>query len=64
MEDSKIAVVIRWNTWNRTTIEEMAKRFGFEPYVSVNPKTGALIKREDMDLLEECEKRGIIEISK
>lgn len=64
MEDSKIAVVIRWNTWNRTTIEKMAKSFGFEPYVSVNRKTGALIKREDMNLLEECEKRGIIEISK
>lgn len=64
MEDSKIAVVIRWNTWNRTTIEKMAKRFGLEPYVSVNRKTGALIKREDMNLLEECEKRGIIEISK
>lgn len=64
MEDSKIAVVIRWNTWNRTTIEKMDKRFGFEPYVSVNRKTGALIKREDMNLLEECEKRGIIEISK
>lgn len=64
MEDSKIAVVIRWNTWNRTTIEKMAKRFGFEPYVSVNRKTGALIKREDMNLLEECEKHGIIEISK
>lgn len=64
MEDSKIAVVIRWNTWNRTTIEKMAKRFGFEPYVSVNRKTGAFIRKEDMNLLEECEKRGIIEISK
>lgn len=45
MEDTKVAVVIRWNTWDRTTIEKMAKRFGFEPYVSVNRKTGALIKR-------------------
>lgn len=38
MEDPKVVVVIRWNTWNRTTIEKMAKRFGFEPYVSVNRK--------------------------
>lgn len=45
MENTKIAVVIRWNTWNRTTIEKMAKRFGFEPYVSVNRKTGAMIKK-------------------
>ena len=56
MEDTKVAVVIRWNTWDHTTIEKMAKRFGFEPYVSVNRKTGALIKKEDMNLLEECEK--------
>ena len=45
MEGPKVAVVIRWKTWSRTTIEKMAKRFGFEPYVSVNRKTGALIKR-------------------
>lgn len=45
MEGSKVAVVIRWKTWSRTTIEKMAKRFGFEPYVSVNRKTGALIKK-------------------
>lgn len=64
MEDSKIAVVIRWNTWSRATIEKMSKRFGFEPYVSVNRKTGAFIRKEDMNLLEECEKRGIIKISK
>lgn len=38
--------------------------YRFEPYVSVNRKTGALIKKEDMDLLEECARRGIIEISK
>lgn len=63
MEDTKVAVVIRWNTWDRTTIEKMAKRFGFEPYVSVNRKTGALIKKEDMNLLEECARRGIIAIS-
>ena len=64
MEDPKVVVVIRWNTWNRTTIEKMAKRFGFEPYVSVNRNTGALIKKEDMNLLEECVRRRIIEISK
>lgn len=64
MEDSKIAVVIKWNILSRATIEKMARRFGFEPYVSVNRKTGAFIKKEDMDLLEECARRGIIEISK
>lgn len=64
MEDSKIAVVIRWNTWSRATIEKMSKRFGFEPHVSMNRKTGAFIRTEDMNLLEECEKRGIIKISK
>lgn len=30
MEGSKVAVVIRWKTWSRTTIEKMAKRFGKE----------------------------------
>lgn len=64
MEDLKIAVVIKWNILSRATIEKMARRFGFEPYVSVNRKTGAFIKKEDMDLLEECARRGIIEISK
>lgn len=64
MEDSKIAVVIRWKTWKRGTIEAMSKKFGFEPHVSVNRKTGALIRREDMELLEECARRGIIEITK
>lgn len=64
MEDSKIAVVIRWNTWSCATIEKMSKRFGFESHVSVNRKTGAFIRTEDMNLLEECEKRGIIKISK
>jgi hypothetical protein len=32
--------------------------------VSVNRNTGALIKKEDMNLLEECVRRRIIEISK
>lgn len=48
----------------RDTIEKMAARFGFVPYVSVNRKTGAMIKREDIELLEECERRGLIEITK
>ena len=39
-------------------------RSGFEPYVGVNRRTGAFISKEDMELLEECERRGIIEISK
>lgn len=64
MEDTKIAVVIRWKTWKRETIERMAARFCFVPYVSVNRKTGAMIKREDLELLEECERRGLIEITK
>lgn len=64
MEDPKTAVVIRWKTLKRSTIEKMAKRFGFEPYVSVNRRTGAFIRKEDMELLEECERREIIEISK
>ena len=32
--------------------------------MSVNRKTGAFIKKEDMNLLEECARRGIIEILK
>ncbi len=32
--------------------------------MSVNRNTGALIKKEDMNLLEECARRGIIAISK
>lgn len=64
MEDTKVAVVIRWKTLQRDTIEKMAARFGFVPYVSVNRKTGAMIKREDLELLEECERRGLIEITK
>jgi hypothetical protein len=32
--------------------------------VSVNRNTGALIKKEDMNLLEECVRRRTIEISK
>lgn len=32
--------------------------------MSVNRNTGALIKKEDMNLLEECVRRIIIEISK
>ena len=64
MEDNKRVVVIRWISLKRSTIEAMAKRFGFEPYVGVNRRTGAFIRKEDMPLLEECERRGIIEISK
>lgn len=64
MESSKIAVVIYWKTKSFDTVKKMAARFGFEPYVSVNRRTGAMIKREDMGLLEECERRGIIEIKR
>lgn len=64
MEDTKIAVVIKWKTLKRDTIERMAARFGFVPYVSVTRRTGAMIKREDLELLEECERRGLIEITK
>lgn len=64
MEDPKIAVVIYWKTKRNDTIRKMAEKFGFEPYVSVNRRTGAMIKKEDMELLEECARRGIIEITK
>lgn len=43
-------------------MEKMVNRFGFVLHVSVNRRTEACIREEDMPLLEECARRGIVEI--
>lgn len=42
--------------------QEICKKFGITPYMSVNHETPCEIRNEDLSLLRECEKRGFIQI--
>lgn len=42
--------------------EDICKKFGIPSYMSVNHETPCDIRDEDLPLLQECEKRGFIQI--
>lgn len=61
---AKIELVICWLSLGRKKInhEKICSRFGISDYMSINKETRCEIKEEDMELLKECQRRGLIEI--
>ena len=59
-----IKLTVCWLTRGRKKEyhDKMCERFGIDHYMSVNKETPCSIKEEDMELLEECERRGFIQI--
>lgn len=57
-----IRVIVRWATNDREAIAAIRKRFDIPTYTTVNGWTPAEIKPEDMELFEECARRGFFGI--
>lgn len=61
---AKIKLVICWLALGRKKAnhDKICQRFGISDYMSVNKETRCEIEEEDMELLEECQRRGLLEI--
>ena len=57
-------VSVYWVTKDRTFIEKIREKFNIPHYTLVSGETNADISEEDMPLLQECERRGFIQIRK
>lgn len=55
-------VVIYWNTRNEATMSKIRERFGIPRRMSINGETRVSIRDEDLPLLLETAKRGVIQI--
>lgn len=55
-------VIIYWITRHVPYFDAIVEKFGMQRHMSVNRETEADIKEEDMELLRECERRGLIKI--
>lgn len=57
-----VKFVIRWATTDKEAIAAIRKQFGMPTYTTVNGWTPVEIKPEDMELFEECARRGFFGI--
>lgn len=57
-----VKFVIRWNTRDAEAIAAIRKRFNIPEYTTVNGLTPAEIAPEDMEVFEECARRGFFGI--
>ena len=48
--------------WITKDAEKISDKFNLPTYTSLNGETLADVNESDMDLLRECEKRGLIQI--
>lgn len=51
-------LVIRWATRDKASIAAIRKRFNIPSYTTVNGWSPVEIESEDMELFEECSRRG------
>lgn len=56
------AITIYWQTKNKRTIKAIVERFEMPKCMSINRETECIIRSNDLRLLQECEKRGFIQI--
>lgn len=54
--------VIRWVTRDQNAILAIRKRFNIPDYVTVNGYSPAEIKESDMEVFEECARRGFFSV--
>ena len=57
-----VNLVIRWQTNNQDAIDAIRKRFNLSRYTTLNGWSPAEIADEDMELFEECARRGFFGI--
>ena len=55
-------ITIYWRTKNTETILRIREKFKIPHYTSVNGETDADIPGDLMPLLQECERRGYVEL--
>lgn len=54
--------VVYWITKDAEKIIAIRERFNLPTYTSLNGETPADVSESDMELLRECEKRGLIQL--
>ena len=59
-----IKIRIRWLTKDKTNQEKIREKFNLPFFMTVNKITPCEVHEDDMQLLEECEKRGFIKLLK
>ena len=57
-----IRLVVRWTTSDKEAIAAIRKHFSLPSHTTVNGWTPAEIKHEDMEVFEECARRGFFGI--
>lgn len=57
-----VRVIVRWTTRDEEAIAAIRERFNLPDYTTLNGWTPAEIKPEDMDMFEECARRGFFGI--
>ena len=57
-----VRVIVRWTTRDEEAIAAIRKHFNLPNYTTLNGWTPAEIKLEDMDMFEECARRGFFGI--
>lgn len=55
-------ITIKWHTRNEETRRKIRDRFSIPDYVTVNGWSPAEIADADMELLRECQRRGLLSI--
>ena len=59
-----IKIRILWLTKDKTNQEKIREKFNLPFFITVNKVTPCEVREDDMQLLEECEKRGFIKLLK
>lgn len=57
-------ITVYWVTKNPDTKERIRIKFDLPRYTTINGETEGIINDDDLQLLQECEKRGFIQIRK
>ena len=57
-----LRLTVCWLTRNPDTIRRIRQRFGIPAHMTVNRETQADIRPADLPLLEECARRGFVEL--
>ena len=60
--EKPIPLTVAWRTRNPDTIRRIRQRFSLPGSMTVNRETQAHVLPADLPLLEECARRGLIEL--
>ncbi len=57
-------VIVYWVTNNPETKERIIEKFNLPRYTTINGETEGVINDDELPLLQECERRGFIQLRK